>query len=145
MKKHTTKLTSKSIEGSGLPSDYKKAIAEYIWNGFDAGASTINIDFSANSIGTLESFSISDNGSGISFDNISDTFGNFMVSLKANSFSETGFVKGKKGKGRYSFSTFCNKATWSTIFKTKEDKFLEYNIQIKKESSQDFETFDRVI
>ncbi len=62
MKKHTTKLTSKSIEGSGLPSDYKKAIAEYIWNGFDAGASTINIDFSANSIGTLESFSISDNG-----------------------------------------------------------------------------------
>ena len=45
MKKHTTKLTSKSIEGSGLPSDYKKAIAEYIWNGFDAGASTINIDF----------------------------------------------------------------------------------------------------
>ncbi|MEC4050113.1 ATP-binding protein [Flavobacterium sp. SUN046] len=145
MKKHTTKITSKSIEGSGLPSDYKKAIAEYLWNGFDAGASTINIDFSANSIGTLESFSISDDGSGISFDNISDTFGNFMVSLKANSFSETGFVKGKKGKGRYSFSIFCNKATWRTIFKTKEDKFLEYNIQIKKENSQDFETFDRVI
>ena len=31
MKKHTTKLTPKSIEGSGLPTDYKKAIAEYIW------------------------------------------------------------------------------------------------------------------
>jgi hypothetical protein len=145
MKKHTTKLTSKSIEGSGLPSDYKKAIAEYIWNGFDAGALTIDIDFSGNAIGTLNNFSISDDGSGINFDNISETFGNFMVSLKANSFSETGFVKGKKGKGRYSFSTFCNKSTWNTIFNSKEGKFLEYNIQIKKESSQDFETFDRTI
>ncbi|WP_140487145.1 ATP-binding protein [Flavobacterium sp. GSA192] len=145
MKKHTTKLTSKSIEGSGLPSDYKKAIAEYIWNGFDAGASIIDIDFSGNEIGTLNIFSISDNGSGISFDNISETFGNFMVSLKANSFSETGFVKGKKGKGRYSFSTFCNKSTWNTIFRSEDDKFLEYNIQIKKENSQDFETFDRTI
>lgn len=145
MKKHTTKLTSKSIEGSGLPSDHKKAIAEYIWNGFDAGASIIDIDFSGNEIGTLNSFSISDNGSGISFDNISETFGNFMVSLKANSFSETGFVKGKKGKGRYSFSTFCNKSTWNTIFRSEDDKFLEYNIQIKKENSQDFETFDRTI
>ncbi|WP_238404689.1 ATP-binding protein, partial [Flavobacterium psychrophilum] len=47
MKKHTTKLTSKSIEGSGLPSDYKKAIAEYIWNGFDADASIININYDA--------------------------------------------------------------------------------------------------
>lgn len=145
MKKHTTKLTPKSIEGSGLPTDYKKAIAEYIWNGFDAGASTININFSGNEIGTLDSFSISDDGSGINFDNISDTFGNFMVSLKTNSFSETGFVKGKKGKGRYSFSNFCNKATWNTVFKSTDNKFLEYNIQIKKESSQHFETFDRTI
>jgi hypothetical protein len=145
MKKHTTKITSKSIEGSGLPSNYKKAIAEYIWNGFDAGATIININFSGNEIGTLDNFSISDDGSGISLDNISDTFGNFMVSLKANSFSVSEFVKGKKGKGRYSFSTFCNKATWKTIFKSKEDKFLEYNIQIKKESSQNFETFDTTI
>ena len=30
--KHTTKITSKSVEQSGLPTDYKKAISEYIWN-----------------------------------------------------------------------------------------------------------------
>ena len=51
MKKHTTKLTSKSIEGSGLPSDYKKAIAEYIWNGFDAGASKEIAAFAGGYIG----------------------------------------------------------------------------------------------
>ncbi|SFQ78181.1 ATP-binding protein [Flavobacterium akiainvivens] len=87
VKKHTTKLTSKSIEGSGLPSDYKKAIAEYIWNGFDANASIIYIDFNANEVGYLHDFSITDNGHGISMETISETFGNFMVSLKATSFS----------------------------------------------------------
>jgi hypothetical protein len=45
MKKHTAKITSKSIESSGLPSDYRKAISEYIWNGFDANASKVDINF----------------------------------------------------------------------------------------------------
>lgn len=145
MKKHTTKLTSKSIEGSGLPTDYRKAIAEYIWNGFDANASVIKINFKANEINYIEHFSISDNGTGINITNISETFGNFMVSLKTNSFSETGFVKGKKGKGRYSFSMFCNQAVWNTTFNSDNGDFLNYNIQIKKEDIQDFGTIDTVI
>ncbi|TDE29313.1 ATP-binding protein [Flavobacterium ranwuense] len=145
MKKHTTKLTSKSIEGSGLPSDYKKAIAEYIWNGFDADASIININYDANEIGFINNFSISDNGSGINIENISETFGNFMVSIKANSFSETGFIKGKKGKGRYSFSTFCNKATWNTTFLSNKGEFLNYNIEINKSDIQDFSTLDTIV
>ena len=145
MKKHTTKLTSKSIEGSGLPTDYKRAIAEYIWNGFDANASIIKIDFTANEVGYIHNFSISDNGTGINIANISETFGNFMVSLKTNSFSETGFVKGKKGKGRYSFSLFCNKAKWDTTFKSDDGRFLNYNIQINKDEIQNFETIDTVI
>lgn len=144
-KKHTTKLTSKSIESSGLPSDYKKVIAEYIWNGFDANASEINIDFDANQIGYINTFSISDNGTGINIEELDDTFGNFNDSKKANSFSQTGFVKGKKGKGRYSFTAFCNSAIWDTIFKTEKGDFLNYKIGIKKEDSQNYETFDTVI
>lgn len=145
MKKHTTKLTSKSIEGSGLPTDYKRAIAEYIWNGFDASASIIKINFRANEIGYIHNFSIKDNGTGINISDISETFGNFMVSLKANSFSETGFIKGKKGKGRYSFSIFCNKAKWDTTFKSNDGHFLNYNIQIKKDEIQNFETIDTIV
>lgn len=145
MKKHTTKLTSKSIEGSGLPTDYKKAIAEYIWNGFDAGASEVAISYSANEIGTLENFSISDNGSGINITNISETFGNFMVSLKTKSFSETGFIKGRKGKGRYSFAVFCNRAFWNTTFQSESGDFLNYKIQINKEDIQDFGTLEPMI
>lgn len=139
---HTTKLTSKSIERSGLPVDYKKAIAEFIWNGFDAEASVINIDYDSNEVGYLNAFSISDNGTGIDKGNIGVTFGNFNDSLKAISYSDTGFVKGKKGKGRYSFSVFCDRAVWDTTFLSEKQDSLNYKIEIKKESSQDFSTFE---
>ncbi len=79
MEKLTSKITTKSIEQSGLPNDYKKALAEYIWNGFDARATTIHLNYEANSLGRLESFSIFDNGTGIDIENISYTFGNFLV------------------------------------------------------------------
>lgn len=35
--KYKLSMNSKSVLHSGLTDDYKKAIAEYIWNGFDAG------------------------------------------------------------------------------------------------------------
>ncbi|MBI1836461.1 MAG: ATP-binding protein [Flavobacteriia bacterium] len=111
MEKHTTKITSKSIEQSGLPLDFKKAIAEYIWNGFDAKATTIDIKFEANEIGYLHLLSISDNGVGIDLSSIDETFGNFLDSKKSKTLDQNGFVKGKKGKGRYSFDVFCNEAT----------------------------------
>ena len=78
MKKHTARITTKSIERSGLPSDFKKAIAEYIWNGFDANGTIIEINFDSNDVGYINSFSISDNGSGINLTKIGDTFGQFM-------------------------------------------------------------------
>jgi DNA topoisomerase VI subunit B len=106
MDKHTSKVTAKSIEQSGLPSDYKKALVEYIWNSFDARATTVHLNFEANTLGRLESFSISDNGTGIDIKTIDDTFGNFLDSNKRDPFNKQDFQKGRKGKGRYAFSTF---------------------------------------
>lgn len=145
MKKHTTKLTSISIERSGLPSDYKKVIAEYIWNGFDANASVIYINYDSNEIGFINSFQIIDNGTGIKFEELEETFGNFNVSKKMNSFSNTGFVKGKKGKGRFSFTSFCNKAIWKTTYESLDNKFLSYKLEINKENSQNYSTDDKVV
>ena len=34
-------LGDKSIDNAGIPSDYKLAISEYIWNGFDAKATNV--------------------------------------------------------------------------------------------------------
>ena len=145
MKKHTTKLTSISIERSGLPSDYKKVLAEYIWNGFDANASVIKINYDSNEVGFINNFQIIDNGTGIKFEELDETFGNFNVSKKMNSFSNTGFVKGKKGKGRFSFTSFCNKAIWKTIYESSDNNFLSYKLEINKEDSQNYSTDDKVI
>lgn len=46
-------LRNKSIDNAGIPSDYKLAIAEYIWNSFDAKATNVNIQFEANEIGYI--------------------------------------------------------------------------------------------
>lgn len=51
--KHKISANSKSVTNAGITSDYKQAIAEYIWNGFDAGASRVYIDYEANGLGAL--------------------------------------------------------------------------------------------
>lgn len=136
MKKYTSKITANSIEQSGLPNGYK-ALAEYIWNGFDAQASSIDINYSGNEIGALDNLSISDNGEGIDFSELKDTFGKFQDSQKKNTFSKTGFIKGEKGKGRYSFTTFANHAVWTTVF-NKDDKNFQFKIQIDRQDSENY-------
>ncbi len=145
MEKHTTKITSKSIEQSGLPTDYKKAIAEYIWNGFDANATKIEIDFDANETGYIFNLSITDNGDGINLENIDETFGHFLDSQKVSTFDNEGFVKGKKGKGRFAFSVFSNKAIWRTNYLTKENRIFGYDIVINKNSRNSFNIDNKAI
>lgn len=144
MERRTSKITAKSIQQSGLPSDYKKALAEYIWNGFDAGADTVSLDFSANALGGLEQFSISDNGSGIDVATIDDTFGNFLDSGKRDLLKSGGFQRGRKGKGRYAFSTFAARAGWSTRFVGPQGKVLSYRILISRGDLQHFSIDDRL-
>ncbi|MBG6233792.1 hypothetical protein IWX76_000347 [Pedobacter sp. CAN_A7] len=145
MEKHTSKITAKSIEQSGLPTDYKKALAEYIWNGFDAHATKIHLNFESNELGRLESFSISDNGKGVNIETIDDSFGNFLDSNKRDPFNKEIFQKGRKGKGRYAFSTFANKCIWNTTFKDATGKLLTYDIMINKEDLQNFIIENRII
>ena len=75
-------VKSKSVETSGIPRDYKEALCEYVWNGFEANATTISITHTINVLGGIEEICISDNGSGICFETIQDTFGAFLASQK---------------------------------------------------------------
>jgi hypothetical protein len=145
MNKHTAKITAKSIEQSGLPNDYKKAIAEYIWNGFDARATEVHLNYEGNELGRLSAFSICDNGIGIPIENIDETFGNFLDSNKRDPFNKDNFQRGRKGKGRYAFSTFANSCSWETTFKGPDDKVLRYNIAINKGDLQNFAIEDTKI
>lgn len=146
MKKNKTQITSKSIIQSGLPNDFKKSISEYIWNGFDAGATEIKIYFSCSEVGTMHDFSIRDNGHGISFNTIGETFGYFLDSNKTRSYDHNRFVKGRKGKGRFSFQQFCAKTQWeTTFFDSKSEKLLDYTIEITSGNLDDYKTSDQKI
>lgn len=136
--KHTTKITYKSIEQS-LSKDYKKSLSEFIWNGFDAGAKNISIVYTANQLGFLQKLHIEDDGNGIDINTIEQTFGQFLDSQKQVSNTDNGLIKGKRGKGRFSFINFCNQATWKTTFE-KDNSNLSYDILLNKETLPAFET-----
>jgi hypothetical protein len=100
----------------------KQALAEYIWNGFDAKADTIRIDYTYNELGTLESLKVSDNGYGINFAYLKDKFNPFYESEKAMEqriHLHKSTMHGKNGVGRLTFFTFAHHAEWNTTVKQK--------------------------
>lgn len=129
--KQKVNITNKSISNS-VTNDYKHAICEYVWNGFDAGATIVELNYTADELYNVSSLSISDNGSGIDRRTLHDTFGAFMDSVKkGKSYQWDSQVKGKNGKGRYAFNCFATKAEWVSIYKH-EDKLLKHTISINK-------------
>lgn len=136
------KISNASID-SVLNKDYKEAILEYIWNGFDAGASTIYINTNENELGGLNYIDIIDNGEGISYENIDNTFGSFLISQK-NTAQKTKSIHGSKGKGRFAFSTFSYNAEWTTVYDLDGIKY-EYKININSENKSSFNIDDKKI
>lgn len=99
-----------------------QSIAEYIWNGFDAGASVIRIEYKAGKIpsGGLDYLKISDDGHGINQKDLTNEFKPFFVSKKhkQDERQKTTLPHGKKGYGRLTFFVFAQKAYWTTTFCT---------------------------
>lgn len=116
-------ITSKGIQKILKKYNAEQAIAEYIWNGFDAKADTVFMNYRCDPLGTLEFLEISDNGYGINFDNLKAKFEPFYESEKAIEISapvHTSAMHGKNGVGRLTFFTFAYSAEWTTTFQTQE-------------------------
>lgn len=125
-------VKSQSIETSGITKDYKEALCEYIWNGFEANAVHVSVNFTSNSLGGIESVIIRDDGDGICFETIDDTFGAFLASNK-NSLSLQLKSKANKGKGRFSCYAFARRAMWETVVDSNGKK-ITYSISINSEN-----------
>ncbi|MBE5916541.1 MAG: ATP-binding protein [Pseudobutyrivibrio ruminis] len=129
-------LKNQSIESSGITNDYKEAICEYVWNGFEAHATEVNIDYTLNIASGIGELSISDNGEGIVYNSISDTFGAFLTSQK-NLLSLKMKSKANKGKGRFSFSAFATTAKWITIYNEPDaDDYKTYEIVLNNDKKE---------
>lgn len=131
------------LDGQGIKNilskyNYEKAIAEYIWNGFDAGAKTVRLDYKLlNGIGALESITITDDGQGIPRHFLQSKFGPFHASEKAskNDTKHHSLTHGKNGVGRLTFFTFANQASWSTVYQDENGKHYEYDNKHKSSST----------
>ena len=129
-------VKNQSIESSGITNDYKEAICEYIWNGFEAHATEVNIDYSLNIASGVSELSISDNGDGIVYDDLSDTFGAFLTSQK-NLLSLKMKSRANKGKGRFSFSAFATGAKWITTYKDSDSvEYKAYEIILENHKKE---------
>jgi hypothetical protein len=127
-------VKNQSIETSGITSDYKEAIAEYIWNGFEAQANHVNIEYTLNGLSGINTLSIIDDGTGINYNELSETFGAFLTSKKT---SLSMFMKSKanKGKGRFSFCAFAGNVVWETVYKD-GDLYKQFEIRMSNEKKE---------
>ena len=130
-------VKNQSVETSGLTKDYREAICEFVWNGYEANATEIRISHSLNNLYGIDTITISDNGYGINYETLSDTFGAFLASQK-NSLSLKVKSKANKGKGRFSFCAFSSHADWHTRY-LDNDKIKEYTITLSNENKESLE------
>lgn len=134
------KVTSRGIQKILKNYNEKLALAEYIWNGFDAKANIIEIDYSANEFGSLDTLTIKDNGRGIDLTKLSTQFNPFYESEKAIEISSpkhTSIMHGKNGVGRLTFFTFANSAKWITTYQS-ENGLASGSIQINVDGLNTF-------
>jgi len=112
-------ITSNGIKKILSNYETPSAIAEYIWNGFDAKANTVAINYTVDNFGSLEYLEIIDNGYGINQNKLNSKFKPFYESEKAVKVSapkHTSTMHGKNGVGRLTFFTFAKSAKWMTTF-----------------------------
>jgi hypothetical protein len=115
--------------------NFYKSISEFIWNGFDAKASVVELSYEIyqnRNEGQFRKLIIKDNGSGINHKKLGDTFEPILESEKiTNNSSENNHstIHGKNGVGRLTFFTFSNFAKWCTVY-NKDETNYEYEIEI---------------
>lgn len=88
-----------------------------IWNGFDSGASLVQVNLDMDRLGGVESVRILDNGSGIDHGEIQTLFGGLGESWKKDkrrAFDRA--LHGKNGKGRFKAFALGTSVAWRTTY-----------------------------
>lgn len=147
MKSETVEITSKSIQRILKKFTPERAIAEYVWNGFDANATevSINIIYSDNEFGLADSIEIKDNGDGICHEQLDEKFKVFYDSAKKKkSTNNSDLIRGKNGYGRLTFFKFARLATWSTCYQSNGINYC-YDIRVRGEDLRHFTSTNNVL
>lgn len=128
-------ITSPGIKKALKNYSSLQAIAEYIWNGFDAKASVVKLKTVKNKLDAIIEIIVEDNGDGIPHEELKDKFVPFLDSEKIidpNTERTTSTMHGKNGVGRLTFFKFSSKAEWHTVYKKKNEN-SKYSITIESD------------
>ena len=101
-----TKLTSNGLKNSLKNYSISEAVSEYIWNGFDAKATLVEIKEDKNQLGSTISICIKDNGTGIDRNQLNEKFEKAYesekhIKTKINGATIKGKIWGEKEKVYY--------------------------------------------
>ena len=147
MAENQVALETKGIKRALKGFSVYDAISEYIWNGFDAGATKIAINFQENDLHGIERVSISDNGCGISKETLllkfTPVFDSNKATLNPAGSKNSSITHGKNGVGRFTFFTFSEKAVWSTVY-ADGDKHYRYSIEIQCDTLDKYRDSEKV-
>lgn len=138
--KINTKGIKSSLKANFSEKKYYKSVAEYIWNGFDAQATEVELEYEFSSGGILKKLMIKDNGHGINHKELLKKFEPIFESDKSENKENnknTSTYHGKNGVGRFTFFTFSNFATWTTVYEENGQNF-KYKINISADSLELF-------
>lgn len=139
-----------ALESKGIKRALKKfsvydAIAEYIWNGFDANATRIDVSFQSNDLQGISQVSITDNGCGISKETLlfkfTPVFDSNKLTLSQVDPRSSSITHGRNGVGRFTFFTFADRAEWSTVY-ADGDRHYKYTIEICQDSLDKYRDSD---
>jgi len=95
----------------------KVAIAEFIWNGLDADATEVTVDYELNVFDGIDSVIVRDNGTGMTPADAAFGFRNFGNSWKRTASATRGgrAMHGKLGRGRYTAYSIGAHPVWTSI------------------------------
>ncbi len=133
-------ITSKGIKQILKRYSPESSIAEYVWNGFDAKAINVSINYKTNALGNLTELSVSDDGEGILPQDLDGKFKPFFQSnriVEIEAPRNHSIPRGKQGVGRLTFFTFANQAVWETRARD-GDTIVGLRITVNGNSLKDF-------
>ena len=141
-------ITTGGIKQSLANYNALKSICEYIWNGFDARGTKIEISTKKNDLDNITEISIKDNGTGIIKKQLNKKFKPFYESEKSEQSYErtriTG-IHGKNGVGRLTFFCFARYARWDTVYQ-EDTEYKSYSINIDADNLEKYdETTEKVV
>ncbi|HBC86478.1 MAG TPA: ATP-binding protein [Lentisphaeria bacterium] len=120
------------------------ALAELVWNGFDAQSDNVQVIFDLNKLSSIDSIRVVDGGYGIKHPEIKSYFGNLGDSWKKDKVREGGrSLHGKNGKGRFKAFALGTLVEWKTTYNL-NGKTYSYSISGTTSTLDDFDVSEPI-